>query len=412
MGENALLRVGFGRTDITGNSALPMGGYGDPLQRVSEGVLLPLCATCIAITDAAEETVLLYTLDHLCTNQDWMPDLRSAITAATGVPDRHIMLCATHTHAGPDVRNTIGMDHPYYAYFKAQLVQAAQLAMEDRAESTAHTGDTYVQNLNFVRHYRMADGNMAGDNFGDSSVGVVCNHHPADNQVRLIRFSRPGKSDILLMNFQAHPKLSSTGCSRYGRANRLLMSSDIVGATRAYVEENAPVLVAYYQGAAGNLNPVEPYLTAPGKEKRQSLETYGAALGGAVVEAMDALTPMTAAPVLKVTSDVFETRHKKDGSCLSMELNAISLGDIGFVTAPYEMFDTHGKQIREASPYGTTFVLTYANGRFGYIATEETWNYTTADGRIAWELVLGYVTKGTGEQLVQKFVAMLKGLQD
>ena len=46
--------------------------------------------------------------------------------------------------------------------------------------------------------------------------------------------------------------------------------------------------------------------------------------------------------------------------------------------------------------------------RFGYIATEETWDYTTADGRIAWELVLRYVTRGTGEQLVQRFVNMLQ----
>lgn len=408
MGENALLRVGFGRTDITGNSPLPMGGYGDPLNRISQGVLAPLCATCVAITDPAGKTVLLYTIDHLCTNQDWMPDLRAAIAATTGVPAGHIMLCATHTHSGPDVRNTITTDHSYYAYFRAQLVSAAQAAMEDRAQSTVQTGDTSVQNLNFVRHYRMADGNMAGDNFGNSKVGAVCNHHPADNQVRLIRFSRQEKPDILLMNFQVHPKLSSTGCSRYGRANRLLMSSDIVGATRVYVEENAPVLVAYYQAAAGNLNPIEPYLTAPEKEKRQSLEAYGAALGGAVVEAMGSLQPMTAAPVLKVKRETFETRHKKDGSLLSMELNAISLGDIAFVTAPYEMFDTHGKQIRENSPFGTTFVLTYANGRFGYIATEETWDYPTADGRIAWELVLGYVTRGTGEQLVQRFVAMLQ----
>lgn len=389
-----------------------MGGYGDPLQRLSEGVLLPLMATCIAITDPEGQTVLLYTVDHLCTNQDWMEDLRSAITEATGVTAQNIMLCATHTHSGPDVRNTITQAHPYYFFFRKRLAEAGAAAMADRAEALMQIGDTHVQDLNFVRHYIAEDGFMVGDNFGDAkNHKAVRHHHKADDQVQLLRFVREGKKDILLINFQVHPKLSSTRVSRYGRANRELQSSDTVGATREYVENNAPVLCAYFQGAAGNLNPSEPYLNAPDPEKRRSLEAYGKALGDGILEVVDSLTEMTLEPLWKTRQTHFKTPHKKTGEILSIELNALCLGNIGFVTAPYEMFDTLGVRIKEASPCDITFLLTYANGRFGYVADRETWDYATADCSQAWELVLGYVAKGTGETLTEKMIDMLKELR-
>ena len=406
------LLAGFGRTDITAPDPIPMGGYGNPLQRLSEGVLLPLKATCVAITDPRGETVLLYTLDHLCTNQNWMEDLRSAVTEATGVRADRILLSATHTHSGPDVRDTITQEHPYYIYFRTQLAKAGAEAMADREEANVFYGDTLVQELNFVRHYVMSDGNMAGDNFGDTqNAKPLRNHHQADHQVVLLRFVRQEKKDILLMNFGAHAKLSSTASSRYGRANRNLQSSDIVGAAREYIEANTPVLVAYFQAAAGNLNPNDPYLLPPNPEKRRTLDAYGQTLGSAVLEALDSLREMTADPFLKTKQTFFKTHHKSTGEIMALELDAVKLGSIGFVTAPYEMFDTHGVMIKTGSPMDATFVLTYANGRFGYIATEETWDYTSADGRKAWELVLSYVNRGAGEELAATFVSMLKELK-
>lgn len=413
MKSEMLLKAGFGRADITAQDPISMGGYGDPLQRLSEGVLSRLYTTCIAITDGNDQTLLLYTIDHLCTNHHWMPDLRSAITAATGVPGDKILLSATHTHSGPDVRDTIGVDHGYYALFKNALVEAAKDAMADRAAARVYTGHTQAEDLNFVRHYVMSDGFMAGDNFGDTkNAHAVRHHHKADGHIGIIRFQREGHKDILMINFQAHAKLASTAASKYGREHRRHQSADVIGATRDYVEQQLGVLCACFQGAAGNLNPCEPYMQVMhNKEARRTIEAYGAALGSIVADAQSALKEMAVPALLKTKQVTFHTLHKSTEQELAMELDAVSLGDIGLVTAPYEMFDTSGKQIREGSPFPMTFVLTYANGRFGYIADDPTWDYVSADGRKAWELVLSYVKRGTAEELVSTYVSMLKELK-
>lgn len=405
--------AGYGRASIAGPTGTPLAGYGDTLNRLSEGMMNQLYATCIAMTDDAGKTVLLYTADAICTNTEWMEDMRKAITEATGVPADCIHLTATHSHSTPDIRDALNQQSTYYTdIYLPGFVQAGKQAMEDRAPATVSSGSTQVQGLNFIRHYEMSDGNMAGDNFGvTKGVKAVKNHHVADEQVQLIRFVRQDKKDIVAINFQAHPKLVSTAATAYGQANRKMQSSDFVGGTRDYVEANADVLFAYYQGAAGNINPLDYYIPTQNTPAQSDIKAYGKALGGAVIEAMDSLTEMTAEPVLKTKQTIFMADSKNGGEKLAMELDAVVLGDIGMVTAPYEMFDTNGLQIKEGSPFETTFVITYANGRFAYVGSDETWDYKTADGSVAYEIgALGYVVRGTGEKLAEEFVSMLEEL--
>ena len=57
MKKDSLFTVGYARTDITPSESVPLAGYGNTMQRLSQGVLDPLYATCIAIT-AGENTLL------------------------------------------------------------------------------------------------------------------------------------------------------------------------------------------------------------------------------------------------------------------------------------------------------------------------------------------------------------------
>lgn len=409
--EPQVFRVGFGRADITSKTSVPLAGYGNTTERMSEGILNYLYATCIAITDENGESVLFYTLDLVCTNAEWMPDLRAAITAATGVPAERILMSATHTHSGPDIRDQINQTHPYYAFFKDAVVAAATQAMNDRAAATVASGSTTVDGLNFVRHYIMSDGNMAGDNYGDfENATPVDNHHKADNEVQIIRFIREGQKDVVMLNFQVHPKLTSTASSAYGLKTRMLQSADIVFSTVDYMEKNGDVHAAYFQGAAGNLNPLDSYIPEHNTFIQTDYLRYGEKLGGAVLDALDSLTPMAVAPTLVTQQTMYDLPHRNGGT-LTMELDAVKLGDIGFVTAPYEMFDTNGVFIKDNSPFATTFVITYANGRFAYVASDDAYDYTTADGSVAYEITLGYVKRGAAEELANQFVSMLKDLE-
>ena len=113
--------------------------------------------------------------------------------------------------------------------------------------------------------------------------------------------------------------------------------------------------------------------------------------------------------VLNISSSVLSLLGPKFSG---KAINAISLGDIGFVATPFEMFDTTGVQIKTQSPFETTFVIGYANGGYSYLPSAEVWDYTTADGSIAFELTKCQFKQGTAEQMVEQLVSMLENLAD
>ena len=100
-----MLKVGFGRVDILPEGSIELGGYGNGPQRKSTNVLDVLYATCIALTDESDETVLLITTDLLHAMKEMVADARKGIFEATGVPEDHIIIAATHSHTGPDIYN-------------------------------------------------------------------------------------------------------------------------------------------------------------------------------------------------------------------------------------------------------------------------------------------------------------------
>ena len=55
--------VGYAKADITPTDSVPLRGYGDAMERFSEGYLEPMYATCVAFADADGAKVLLISTD-------------------------------------------------------------------------------------------------------------------------------------------------------------------------------------------------------------------------------------------------------------------------------------------------------------------------------------------------------------
>ncbi len=84
-----------------------------------------------------------------------------------------------------------------------------------------------------------------------------------------------------------------------------------------------------------------------------------------------------------------------------MPLTAISFGEIAFAAAPIEMFDTNGKEVRDGSPFKTTYMCSLANGSMGYVPSIAAVPHGTYE-----VLACAYVP-GTGEQISGELVKML-----
>lgn len=394
------LKVGFGRADITPKESVPLRGYGNSSHRMSDNVLNPLAATCVAFTDVSGTTALVFTLD-LTTATDFFPQrLQPAVSKATGVPTDHIFASCTHNHSSPDLGNTEKDSIPRYIdLLEKRLVDAATAAMADRKPAEMFITTTPTKGMNFVRRYILQDGTPAGDNYGHFDLSPIARHESeVDNSMQFVKFVRQGGPDVVLVNFQTHPHRTGGGGQRRD------VSSDIVGIMRDELEARTGCLMAYFTGASGNVN---PYSRIPEENIYSDHVDHGTAMAAAAIAAFKNFVPVKTGavkvnwntltcpvnhtldhrvPEARYIRDNFKAsgdrtiwtaeakklgfnsvyhagaiiRHSQGPKTMDIPLASLSIGDVAFAIAPYEMFDTNGMQIKQASPFKMTFILTCA----------------------------------------------------
>lgn len=437
------LKIGFGRTDITPIEPVPLAGYGNAQDRISQEIDYRLFGTCLAFADEKNEPVLVYHTD-LCGPpyvlfKHW---LLPPIAEATGVKADRILVSCTHNHSGPALDEAEDDERikRYQPLLIEKMVEAAKLALADLAPATLETGSVQTKGLNHVRRYVLEDGTFAGDNYGHFKLSPIAGHESEpDRQLQLIKIKREGKKDIILANFQMHPH-------RNGGSKRYVMSADIIGAFREEMEKDG-ILFAYFTGGSGNVNGhsrlpeenITPDFIAHGKalaDYARKVEFTPAKTGEVnfrtivvpvpVDHSKDHMVPTCR----KIQEQWYNTythadyRHLSDPlgissiyhaeaiifksempETLHMNTWALSIGDVAFVAVPYEMFDTNGRQIKEGSPFQRTFVLTCTNERFAYIPSALGFK----NGGYSADLCR--FRPGAGELIAESFVSNLKEMR-
>ena len=444
------LKVGHARIDITPTEPVPLTGYGNSHRRISVGVLDPLLATCVVFKDTNNNTLVLCTVDMCHLSERVWPLVVEQASVKWGIPKETIYLAATHTHSGPDYQQDLCESSGHYREFLIEsLVQVIGAALTDCKNATIETASTTNEGLNFVRHYLMEDGSYAGDNFGDRKTKKVLHSvTQPDRNIQMIKIVRDGEKDILMVNWQAHPALASTGTSEYGKQNRFYVTSDYVGVTRRVVEERTGMHFAFFQGACGNIS---SRTYDPKESVTRNHVEYGEQLAEFIIKGLDGFRPVAASevgaksilyhgktdhsedhllPYAEIVAEEWKNSGDYDkckelgapygintcyhamsilrkvtmGEYLDMNLGAGKVGDIGFAFIPYEPFDTNGMYIKENSPFAMTFVLGYTNGYFNYIPSKLGFDYS------CYERNQCKHERGTGEAVAEAIVDALNEL--
>jgi len=390
------LQVGYGRVDITPEYSVPLSGRHEEV--FSDKVVDRLYATCIAFTDENDNTVLLYELDLLQSYGE-ANNARLKIAKKTGVNGLQILMCSTHNHSGPNLNNVNnGNIQRYVETLPDLLVQAAVDAMADRKPVTKlYTAKTNPEGLNFLRHHILDDGSKTG--WASPAVSSGVDHlFQCDNELQLIKIVREGGKDVVLMNWQGHPNAAAD-------PNKLAIASD-VDIVRKAMEAQLDCKFAYFLGASGNVNSssyVKSENTAPDYIK--DYVTRGNKLAEYAIGALQNPTEV-AIGKMGFTETKYAGTAIGGSNKIDIQLYAFSIGDIGFTTAPYEMFTENGQTIKKDSPFAMTFVSTCSGGSLGYLPSEYAFDYD------CYEVSITKFEKGTAEAVVKEHVAILQQLYD
>ncbi len=451
--EPMSFKAGFGRQLI--DLPLPFKLSGDHNDRPATGFYDKLYASCVAVRDTKGSTVLLIGVDAVFLLKETCTSIREDISAATGISVENIIINQSHSHFTPQFRESAEVEN-YKALHKACL-DAAKISIHDLAPATVYTGVIETEGLTFTR--RFIDKNKNGRYEPQTNNEI---ENPVDQNVYVINFDREGKKDIVLANFAAHSTVSS-GTNREA-------SSSYFGPCREEFEKklNKDAYLTLFQGAAGNSIPKAWVETSGSGTRGDGLifdpkfigsDSYGKKLAKYISKCLENnMTEQVSEKGVKVSAKelsivVDKSRpdqrpqageiwnewhingvkgntkrynelcekynmpggtyeaykiivcHKMPGYT-KMEINAISIGDIGIASAGYEMLSVTGDEIHEGSPFDFTFVLGYTNAMDGYIPQEAAFEVG------GYEVYSCRYVKGTAEKIRDQALNQLNNLYE
>ena len=437
------LKVGYGKACITPTEPVEMRGG------KSTGTVDDLYAITVALQDEEGNTYIHIVGDLLYGSKDsFCAEIRFAAQAQLGISPEFITVGGTHTHSSVTYPSNDPANKRWCQnVFIPQVVASIQQAINDLSPAEMYIGRTQTDRLNFVRRYWLTDGTLYEGFTGKHDDEIVSHETDPDEEIQLVKFVREGKEDVLMVNWQSHATRLTSDGAQY--------SSDYVGTLRNSVESKLGVKCVFYQGAAGNLVSTsriegETAVTGSGWVATQKL---GNAVADYVVDACESdifvkVNPgvihmkrinvygevrkydyemvQSAKKVVEyaeTTSDNYEVaayaaqfgietiyhakaiiRTNSMDDTLPYELNAISIGDVAFVTLPMEFFDTSGRQIKDGSPFEMTVLLGYTCTSGGYIADEVAYSHG------GYESYNTNYVSGTAEIAVGHYLDTLKEL--
>jgi len=386
--------------DVTPCVGLPMAGYGARGDAVSTGVLDPLTASVLWLRDPVGVDVVWVAIDTLSVDTTTAGRVRNAVASAIDVDPGAVVVCASHTHAGP-----AGWTNAQYDDVPRSADEA--LIKELIARITCAAGDLRLEPVSLS--WAVAP-----------SIGVATNrgslHGPHDDTAGTLVMSGPAGGPIaLLVDYACHPTVLGADNLRYSADFPAAARRVAAGALAETAGGRSPA-VLFLQGAAGDAS---TRFTRRSQTPAEAVR-LGGRLGACVAAAAFAAGPLPAdlriglrradvrlpvrppAPIADADADVERThaqwvrldaavgtaaeriaRTRHEGAVIaaarsrrqlpesvSLPITAVTLGPVGWAMLPVEPFASYGAAIRASRTSATTRVIGYADGYFGYLADE------------------------------------------
>ena len=123
------------------------------------------------------------------------------------------------------------------------------------------------------------------------------------------------------------------------------------------------------------------------------------------------LRPDTAKPLYNKLEKFYAKRvlqmQKEWPDDVSIILQTFRIGDLGVAAIPFEVFAETGLEIKEKSPFKSTFTIELANGSYGYLPTPE---QHKLGGYETW-LTTNKVQIDASEKIVEELMSLFSTLK-
>lgn len=456
-----VLKAGAARAVINPPLTLAHGGWGAQAHITPDCISDDFWSTVLVLSDG-DTTAVIVDLDFSSLSNTRADHLRSAVANALQIGKHHVRVSTTHTHAGPVIGDGAGsaensIAETYFRYLVEQTVGAAMEASRRLAAVTVQA-EYGVSHVGKNRRQLLPDGNVItgfeplGDadptvtvvRFDDENGASVANIvHYACHPTTLGYTNRAASPDYpgVVKRF-VEQTIGGTCLFLQGAAGDIgpgpggfLDRMDVVrdigvslgcAAAQALIEakskrysysfsrvvESGASLGIWEREIApaqtGNLQVVSALAVLPLKslepphilmQKRDELQQKLNRLR--VESAADEQIRLHSFQLKRANMALRLSSQFYGQSAAEIEVHAIRIGDIAFVSVPLEPFSADGKRIRERSPFRYTLFSGYSNGVNGYLPSADEY----AKG--GYEAEFSAFAADAADELVRQVVAIL-----
>jgi hypothetical protein len=424
----AVLKGGCARVNITPPLGIPLiGSYGKP----SDEIIDELYAKALVLNDG-ENTIAIVSADLLYSPlQEITNPVREIIKEKIGIGEQNVLICATHTHSGPEVFSKSKLrpdkrieeatiDRSYLETLIKKMAGSVLLAHKNMQEVKIGAAKGTIPEILYNRRPRYKDGlvKMAFtlppevratrkiETDPDGRVRVtftVANEEtqphfgPIDPDVGVLRVENmDGEIVGSLVNFGCHPV-----CIYPSQSTAI--SADYPAYTMSVVEQAEGGLCLFALGLAGNTVPIDR-----GANQRRQI---GKALGGEALRRLQFATTADNIALKALKKEiVFPTKKAASpagaGDQVKTEIQALKLGDIHILGLPGEVLVEVGLEIKSRAGLKNLFIVTISNDSIGYVC------HSRAYDEGGYEPVSGTnLAKGAGEIMVKEALDLLERLK-
>jgi len=425
------LRGGCARIDITPPIGIPLiGSYGKP----SESILDDLYVRAMVLDDgrtivAIVSADLLYTpLDEICR------PVRRMVEDQTGIPQGNILICATHTHSGPEVftRSKIRKDQEVpvssldQAYLQTLIGKMAECVGAARADmrpvkigaavgllpeivfnrrptnpqGTAVNTFTLPPQAAATRTIQVGDDGLTTVSFALGGEKSDLTWGPVDPELRVLRVADANDRMVgSLVNFACHPVCVYPSLPT-------AISADWPGDASELVEQIEGGVCLFALGAAGDIVPYQRGL--------EGHRRMGRAVGAEAIRRLQ-FVPMVddvtlgvlrkgiEFPVKQPASGDPSTDQKEPAEVIATEMQVVRLGHIYILGLPGEVLTEIGLEIKKRAAPEHLFIVSLANDAIGYVCHAQAYDEKGYEPGDATRLA-----KGAGEIMVTEALALIE----
>lgn len=385
------LEAGFAEIEITP----PLGTHKIGWLRdiVSDEILSPLYAR-VAVLRTASNGVALVQLDTLFIAWPEVKAIRQGVERAYGFAGANVMVVATHNHAGPAVIHAgdVPKDEAYAQYLVSQAIEAFGQALAHLEAVELGFGRCFEWGVAYNRRVVMRDGTARTHGTFDDPEALYL-EGPIDPEVAVIaaRSAATGSLIGAVVNFACHP-------THHGGDGAI--DAGFPGALARELRERGCPVTLFLNGASGNIHTADPRARGEGLSAERAgeilaedvwdvlqLMSWGldarvavasrtielpyrrvtdAEIAGQVRGAQRFIDPAIYERTIPTLVEKIEQRGTHP-----VEIQTLLLGDCAIVGVPGELFVELGLRIKEGVYPTRALVATCANGRVGYLPTQD-----------------------------------------